>query len=41
MASGVGSAHVLDGRIPHVVLLELLTDEGVGTMVTRTADGPS
>jgi acetylglutamate kinase len=36
---GVGSSHILDGRIPHVVLLELLTDEGVGTMVTRTAGG--
>jgi acetylglutamate kinase len=35
---GVGSAHILDGRIPHVVLLELLTDAGVGTMITR-ADG--
>jgi acetylglutamate kinase len=33
---GVGSAHILDGRIPHVVLLELLTDAGVGTMLTRT-----
>jgi acetylglutamate kinase len=31
---GVGSAHILDGRVPHVVLLELFTDEGVGTMVT-------
>ncbi len=30
----VGSAHVLDGRVPHVVLLELLTDAGVGTMIT-------
>ncbi len=39
--AGVGSAHVLDGRIAHVVLLELLTDEGVGTMVTRTSGGPS
>lgn len=38
--AGVGSAHILDGRIPHVVLLELLTDEGVGTMITR-ADGTS
>ena len=36
---GVGSAHVLDGRIPHVVLLELFTDAGVGTMVTRTDGG--
>ncbi|CAN5487802.1 MAG: acetylglutamate kinase [Iamia sp.] len=39
--AGVGSAHVLDGRIAHVVLLELLTDEGVGTMVTRTTGGSS
>jgi acetylglutamate kinase len=33
--AGVGSAHILDGRIAHVVLLELLTDAGVGTMITR------
>ena len=33
---GVGSAHILDGRIPHVVLLEFFTDEGIGTMVTRS-----
>jgi acetylglutamate kinase len=30
---GVTSAHVLDGRVPHAVLLELFTPEGVGTMV--------
>jgi acetylglutamate kinase len=30
---GVRSAHVLDGRMPHSVLLELVTDEGIGTMV--------
>jgi acetylglutamate kinase len=30
----VHSAHVLDGRLPHVLLLELFTDEGVGTMIT-------
>ena len=30
---GVSRAHVLDGRVPHTVLLELFTDEGVGTMV--------
>jgi len=35
ISAGVGSAHILDGRIPHVVLLELLTDAGVGTMITR------
>ncbi len=30
---GVASAHVLDGRVPHGLLLELVTDEGIGTMV--------
>jgi acetylglutamate kinase len=38
---GVGSAHILDGRIAHVVLLELLTDAGVGTMLTRNDGGGS
>ena len=31
--SGVRQAHILDGRVPHALLLELFTDEGVGTMV--------
>jgi acetylglutamate kinase len=31
--AGVGSAHILDGRLPHAVLLELLTDTGIGTMI--------
>jgi acetylglutamate kinase len=31
--SGVRRAHILDGRIPHVLLLELFTDDGIGTMV--------
>ena len=31
---GVRSAHILDGRLAHVLLLELFTDEGVGTMIT-------
>ncbi|MFZ9629461.1 MAG: acetylglutamate kinase [Ilumatobacteraceae bacterium] len=30
---GVRRAHILDGRIPHVLLLEVFTDEGIGTMV--------
>ena len=30
---GVGQAHVIDGRVPHSVLLEVFTSEGVGTMV--------
>lgn len=38
---GVGSVHLIDGRRPHVLLLELLTDAGVGTMVTAVGtDGP-
>jgi acetylglutamate kinase len=32
--SGVQRAHILDGRIAHVLLLELFTDDGIGTMVT-------
>jgi acetylglutamate kinase len=32
---GVRSAHILDGRIPHVLLLELFTDSGIGTMITE------
>ena len=31
--AGVASAHILDGRVPHVLLIELFTDEGIGTMV--------
>jgi len=31
---GVPRAHVLDGRVPHALLLEIFTDDGVGTMVT-------
>ena len=34
LEAGVSAAHLLDGRVPHVVLLELFTDAGVGTMVT-------
>lgn len=36
---GVPAAHVVDGRVPHSVLLEIFTDEGFGTMVTK--DGPT
>jgi len=33
VADGVGRAHILDGRIPHVLLLETFTEAGVGTMI--------
>ena len=32
--SGVRSCHIIDGRVPHAVLLEVLTEEGVGTMIS-------
>lgn len=35
IAGGAKNASIIDGRVPHAVLLELLTDQGVGTMVTR------
>ncbi|TMK86225.1 MAG: acetylglutamate kinase [Actinobacteria bacterium] len=31
---GVGQAHILDGRVPHALLLEIFTTEGIGTMVS-------
>jgi acetylglutamate kinase len=35
---GVPRAHILDGRVLHAVLIEIFTDEGVGTMVTAGGD---
>jgi acetylglutamate kinase len=35
---GVGAAHILDGRVPHSILIELLTDAGIGTMITPNGD---
>lgn len=32
---GVRSAHIIDGRVEHAVLLEIFTDEGVGTLITN------
>jgi acetylglutamate kinase len=34
---GVGFAHIIDGRVGHSLLIELLTDHGVGTMITKEA----
>jgi acetylglutamate kinase len=36
--AGVGTAHIIDGRVAHALLIELLTDEGIGTMVKREAN---
>jgi acetylglutamate kinase len=32
---GVGRTHIVDGRVLHAVLLEIFTDGGVGTLLTR------
>jgi len=40
--SGVPCAHIIDGRVDHAVMLELFTDEGVGTLITnQTITGAS
>jgi acetylglutamate kinase len=36
--NGVHRAHILDGRIAHVLLLEIFTDAGIGTMVMHHRD---
>lgn len=35
ISSGVNTAHIIDGRVQHAVLLELFTDQGVGTLLRR------
>ena len=35
--NGVKTAHIIDGRVPHAVLLEVLTDEGIGTLIRGAA----
>lgn len=35
LAAGVPRVHIIDGRVPHALLLEIFTDEGIGTMVVR------
>ncbi len=35
LKGGVSSVHIIDGRVEHAVLLELLTDQGVGTLLVR------
>ncbi len=37
MKGGVHRAHILDGRVPHALILEMFTPEGLGTMITEEA----
>ena len=32
---GVGAAVIIDGRVPHATLMEILTDEGAGTLIVK------
>jgi acetylglutamate kinase len=36
--SGVASSHIIDGRVPHAVLLEIFTNQGIGTLITNRRD---
>lgn len=36
LAQGVKAAHIIDGRIPHALLLEIFTDEGIGSMIVAS-----
>ncbi len=38
ISGGVERVHILDGRIPHSILIELLSDEGIGTMLKKEED---
>jgi acetylglutamate kinase len=33
--AGVKRTHIIDGRLPHALLIELFTDEGIGTMMVK------
>ncbi|KAB2951450.1 acetylglutamate kinase [Heliorestis acidaminivorans] len=35
LQGGVGTTHIIDGRLPHSLLLEVFTDQGIGTMVVK------
>ena len=39
VAGGVTSVQIVDGRVPHALLLEVFTDQGVGTQILRHPDG--
>jgi acetylglutamate kinase len=41
LAQGVAAAHIIDGRVPHALLLEVFTDSGIGTMVVGSSRAAS
>lgn len=38
MKKGVNQVHILDGRVPHCLLLEIFTNKGIGTMIEKSID---
>ena len=41
LADGVGKAHIVDGRVPHAILLEIFTHKGIGTEISGVTDNPT
>jgi acetylglutamate kinase len=35
VTNGVEGAHIIDGRLPHALLIEVFTDQGIGTMIAK------
>jgi acetylglutamate kinase len=35
LSTGVKKAHIIDGRVPYSILLEILTDSGIGTQIMK------
>jgi acetylglutamate kinase len=35
LAGGAGTVHIIDGTLPHAILLEVFTEEGIGTKITK------
>ena len=35
LEKGVDTTHILDGRVPHCILLEIFTNQGIGTMIRK------
>jgi acetylglutamate kinase len=35
LGGGVGKTHIIDGRVEHAILLEIFTDVGIGTQITK------
>jgi acetylglutamate kinase len=38
LGEGVAKAHIIDGRVEHAILLEIFTDVGIGTQITKKRD---